>query len=334
MNYFSIKNIKIKEKYKFLLVGLIILLITAYLFLHKASAFNLAANFAIGQADTGSQAIDAGGSTSASGYNYVSGLTTDGTHVFVSDCSNHRVLIYNSVPTLSGTGANVVIGQPDMSGSFDGTASPSASTLSCPGFLATDGTKLIIADPNNNRVLIYNSIPTLDGASADVVIGQADMAGNSANQATTPAANTLNGPQGGSYDSSTGKLIISDTGNQRVFIYNSIPSSDNASADVVVGQADMAGNLADQGGGTPAANTLSNPYNARIVQNKLVVVDNGNQRVLIYNSIPTSDNASADVVVGQQGMADNLGNQGGNTPAANTLSNPTDILWDGTNLLI
>ena len=45
-----------------------------------------------------------------------------------------------------------------------------------------DGTKLFIADTRNNRVLIYNSIPTENNASADVVIGQPDMVSNSANQ--------------------------------------------------------------------------------------------------------------------------------------------------------
>ena len=35
--------------------------------------------------------------------------------------------------------------------------------------------KLYIADTQNHRVLIFNSIPTANGAAADVVLGQPDF---------------------------------------------------------------------------------------------------------------------------------------------------------------
>jgi hypothetical protein len=52
----------------------------------------------------------------------------------------------------------------------------------------TDGNKLFVADILNQRVLIFNSIPTSNGASADVVVGQPNFTSNSSG--TT--ANTLN----------------------------------------------------------------------------------------------------------------------------------------------
>ena len=37
-----------------------------------------------------------------------------------------------------------------------------------------DGTRLFIADGGNDRVLVYNSIPTQNAAKADVVLGEPD----------------------------------------------------------------------------------------------------------------------------------------------------------------
>jgi len=269
----------------------------------------------------------------ANGFHYPNGLTSDGTNLIVSDCSNNRVLVYNSIPTSNNAPANVVIGQPDMyGGSNNQGGSVGANTLNCPGGVYTDGTKLFIADYSNHRVLIFNHIPNSNNASADVVIGQPDMSSNSSNQGGSVVANTLSSPQSVSYDSSSEKLVISDQSNNRVLIFNSVPTSNNASADVVVGQQDMASN-SDNQGGSVAANTLDGPDCSRIVKGKLLVCDISNSRVLIFNTIPNSNNASADVVIGQPDMTSNSINQGANV-AANTLNFPADLYSDGTKILI
>jgi hypothetical protein len=292
------------------------------------------ATFVLGQVDFVSNGINQfNGASNANSFDYVYGLATNGTKLFVSDSSNNRVLIFNSIPTSNNPTADVVVGQSSMSNnSPDQGGSVGANTIDGPGNLETDGTKLFIADSSNNRVLIYNTIPTSNNASADVVIGQANSNSDSANQGGSVGANTLSGPTAVSFDPVSGKLLISDCYNNRVLIYNSIPTSDNASANVVVGQANMSGSSSDQGGVTSASG-LNCPINARIYENKLFVADSGNNRVLIYNSVPTSDNASADVVIGQVDMSGNLGNQGA-TADGNTLEYPTDMLWDGNHLII
>ena len=50
-----------------------------------------------------------------------------------------------------------------------------ASTLSFPRYALSDGTHLFIADGGNDRVLVYNTIPTKSGVAADAVLGQADF---------------------------------------------------------------------------------------------------------------------------------------------------------------
>jgi hypothetical protein len=290
------------------------------------------ADVVVGQADF-THGLTNGEFINANGFHYPNGLTSDGTNLIVSDCSNNRVLVYNSIPTSNNASANVVIGQPDMYSSLSNQGgSVSANTLSCPGGVYTDGTKLFIADYSNHRVLIFNHIPTSNNASADIVIGQPDMTSNSVNQGGSVAATTLSSPQSVAYDSSSKKLVISDQSNNRVLIFNSVPTSNNASADVVVGQQDMASN-SDNQGGSVAANTLDGPDCARIVKGKLLVCDISNSRVLIFNTIPTSNNASADIVIGQPDMTSNSVNQGGSV-AANTLNFPADLYSDGTKIFI
>src|SRR6202044_3855321 len=44
-----------------------------------------------------------------------------------------------------------------------------AATLSLPRFALSDGTRLFIADGGNDRIMIYNTIPTTNGVRADVI---------------------------------------------------------------------------------------------------------------------------------------------------------------------
>jgi hypothetical protein len=295
---------------------------------------NASANVVIGQPDFTSNSGNQGGTDSGANKTYwPNGAWTDGKKLIFADIRNNRVLIYNSIPVSNNASADVVIGQADFTShsANQGNASPGANTLSGPYSVSSDGTRLFVADAMNNRVLIYNTIPTSNNASADVVIGQADFTGNNENQGGSAAANTLDYPYCVHTDGT--KLIVSDASNNRVLIYNSIPTGNNASADVVIGQQNMTSNSENQGGAAAAANTLFIPYAVYSDGDKLFIADSNNNRVLIYNHIPTSNNASADVVVGQQNMTSSDANQGGSV-AANTLSGPVGVYSDGIKLIV
>ena len=82
-----------------------------------------------------------------------------------------------------------------------------------------------MADSNNSRVLVWNSIPTTNFALADKVLGQADFAHAMANDelqtgmtSTVPSARTLKNPSG-VYIYGT-KLFVTDRGNHRYLIFN------------------------------------------------------------------------------------------------------------------
>ncbi|MDI6778387.1 MAG: hypothetical protein QMD77_04300 [Patescibacteria group bacterium] len=232
----------------------------------------------------------------------------------------------------NGASADVVIGQQNMTATDDNQGgSAGANTIYAPRGIYSDGQKLFIVDSANNRVLIYNTIPTSNNASADVVVGQQNMTAVDENQGGSIASNTLRYPY--SVYSDGQKLFVADSFNNRVLIYNSIPTSNNASADVVIGQTNMTSGSANQGGAA-GANTLEEPTSVYSDGIRLVISDVANNRVLIYNTIPTSNNASADVVVGQQNMTSNSANQGGSDPTANTLGVPYGVGSNGKKLFI
>ncbi|MFA6301247.1 MAG: peptidoglycan-binding protein [Candidatus Paceibacterota bacterium] len=293
-------------------------------------ANDASADVAVGQADL---THNSSGVTQ-SAISLPMGIFSNGTKLFLSDFTNSRVLVYNTIPVSSGVLADVVVGQPNfISSTANNTFSFSSDTsLYNPMDSIVVGSKLIVADASDNRVLIYNTIPTSNNAPADVVIGQIDMTHNAVNQGGSVAANTLNGPVR-PYSDGT-KLFIVDRSNNRVLIYNTIPVANNASADVVIGQVDFMNNAVNQGG-VAAANTLSAPYNVSSDGTKLFIADQFNNRVLIYNTIPVSNDASANVVVGQVDMAGATVNQGlGSNVTAQTLYQPASAFSDGVKFYV
>jgi uncharacterized protein (TIGR03437 family) len=248
-------------------------------------------------------------------------FVTDANRI-AADPINHRVLVYRDLSTMlpaptaeleytrrcpvCGGTASVVLGQPD----FEETAPsipPTQSTVRTPTGVASDGVILAVADTDNNRVLIWNSIPLSHNTPADVVLGQADF--TSVTVAQPPNASSLRGPQGVWVQN--GKLFVADTFNNRVLIWNSIPTTNGKAADVVLGQAGF--NVGVQMDLTqvnldPQAQNLVSPVAVTTDGQRLYVADLGHNRVLIWNSIPTQNQQPADVVVGQPDMTSAVAN--------------------------
>jgi uncharacterized protein (TIGR03437 family) len=288
---------------------------------------------------------------SASGLAYVNNM------LFVADSNragaspiNNRVLIYKNLSSqfpdpsleppnqgtrcpLCGGTASLVLGQPNFSNT---NATVSQSGMSLPTAVATDGTVLAVADTNNNRVMIWHTIPTSNNTPADVVIGQADF--KSIGTSVPPNAKSLRGPQGVWIQD--GKLYIADTQDHRIMIYNSIPTANGVAADLVLGQPNFTTYVEPdltQAKQDATANNLLNPVSVTSDGTKLFVSDLGHHRVLIWNSIPSQNQQPADVVVGQPDMTSSLpdnafsgtaattaGQSGAETPVLCTVSNGTD----------
>ena len=224
------------------------------------------ASLVLGQADFASSKTGSG----ASDFAGPSAVWTDGARVAVTDTFNNRVLIWSSFPTRNGQPANVVLGQLDFGMSaFPDT--PSASSLHYPDGVYSDGTRLYVSDTQNNRVLIWNSFPTVNGQAADVVLGQSTFA--TSNSGTSDI--TLREPRGIAVAGNT--LFIADWGNNRVLAYSPIPTRAGASAKYVIGQPDLMSGTAGV-----TRSLLHAPHYLAAQGRELYVSDSANHRVMRF----------------------------------------------------
>ena len=310
----------------------------------------------LGQADY----VSSGPGLTASTMYTPTAVATDGKILAVADTDNNRVLIWTSIPTTPGAAANLVLGQPDFT-TRPSTTAINAQTLRGPQGVWIQGTRLYVADTQNYRVLIWNSIPTKNNQPADLELGQADFTSAVApapSSAYPPAAaNRLLNPVSVTSDGT--HVFVSDLGFNRVLIWNQQPTAMDQPADVVIGQPDMvssqsnnnkalcASNGTDSSGNptypTRCEKTISYPRYALSDGQKLYIADGGNDRVLIYNSIPQSNAVAADHVLGQPDFNQDVVTYGtisiistivDNNASVNTIPDPQSLAWDGTNLYV
>ena len=89
-------------------------------------------------------------------------------------------MIYNKIPTENGAAADLVLGQSSFTAFVQPDLTPdrrsaSAASMQTPVSVTTDGTRLFVADLAENRIMVWNSIPTTNGAPCDYVIGPAEF---------------------------------------------------------------------------------------------------------------------------------------------------------------
>ncbi len=244
------------------------------------------------------------------------GVWIVGSRLFVSDTAQNRVFVWNRLPAGPHQAPDVVLGQAGVadSGRNAGTA-VSAATLLYPSGIWSDGTRLVVADAWNHRVLIWHKLPVRHGQPADVVIGQPDFASNGPNVGgmhARPSARSLYWCYGVFSDGE--RLWIADTGNRRVLFYETIPTENYAAASRVIGQADFTGKDYDP------ANAIW-PYSVKVSPaGALAVTDTQYYRVLLWHDWRQAFQAPADVLIGQPDFGANGQNQFGFGPGPHTLS--------------
>ncbi|MEQ8276013.1 MAG: NHL repeat-containing protein [Deltaproteobacteria bacterium] len=250
------------------------------------------------------------------------GVAHDGTHLWVVDRDHHRVVAYGE----DGEPA-FALGQPDLSrGLANAGDEPSASTLASPTDVYADAERLIVADRNNHRVLIWSPPPTHNAAPADVVIGQRSFETNVANAGRgieLAGPDGLSAPEG--IDYADGKLYVADTGNSRVVVFEAPFTNASAATDVWC-QTGFADNRSNRGRGAPDADTCAAPRDVTRVEDSLYIADTLNNRVLVTGLT----GGPAHQVLGQRDFVTRL-----TQPVSDwAFASPVSVAYDGSNLLV
>jgi sugar lactone lactonase YvrE len=270
-------------------------------------------------------ATDGAGSTAT--FKYPTGITTDGTNLYVLDSSNNKirkiVIATGFVSSLTG-----VINTPGPTYSTC-TATPSAcavdgdgasATFNSPEGITTDGANLYVADNNNNKirkiVIATGFVSSLTGmANSPGVTGATDGAGFAA---------TFNYPMGITTDGAN--LYVTDTYN------NKIRKIVIATGDVssLTGVANTAGAvLGGAADGASADATFSIPIGITTDGANLYVSDSNNnkiRKIVIATSVVSSLTGGANTAMGA-GTGDGAG-------AVATFNGPWGITSDGANLFV
>ena len=172
-------------------------------------------------------------------------VSSDGVRLYVADLGNSRILIWNSIPTINQTPADVAIGQKDLNTGIEndvtdlcasnGTDSTTGAltypmvcgkTMDFPRFALSDGTRLFVADGGNDRVLVYNTIPTQNGGVVpDAILGQVDDVSDRVTSNTDlfhplleqSAADITPTPTGLAWDGTN--LYVTDASNRRILVF-------------------------------------------------------------------------------------------------------------------
>ena len=154
-------------------------------------------------------------------FNHPSGIASDQRRLFLADTFNNRVLIWNELP-IGNTPPDIVLGQADFRTNNPGSG---RHELNWPMAVATDGMRLVVADTYNDRILVWEGIPTRNATPADLV-----LRGTGARR---PGARGAVVWPWGLWTDGT-RLAVSSTGAGQILIWNRFPTRDDDAPDLVL----------------------------------------------------------------------------------------------------
>jgi len=208
--------------------------------------------------------------------------------LILNDVNNHRLMLWNSIPTSGGQNANIVLGQANFTSCT--YVAVTQVNLKNPGKPWTNGQRVAVADTQHNRVLIWNNFPGANGQAADLVLGQPNFTSGAPNNGGVTAS-SMNLPTAVSSDGN--RFAVLDKGNNRVLIWNNFPTASNIPANVVLGQSDFSKAAANDDNQDGADDNASNPASGRVFKSPsailllpdaLLVADFAHERVLIFKA--------------------------------------------------
>jgi fibronectin-binding autotransporter adhesin len=161
--------------------------------------------------------------------------------------------------------------------------------------------RLFVTDTLNHRVLVFNldTNNTLIDRTPDIVLGQTDFVST----ATTPiSASSMNVPRAVVYESSTKRLFVVDTINNRVLVFDATTLTHGEAAVNVLGQSDFITN-----GGLTSQTRLNGPAGIALDTSTgylYVSQTTNSHRITIYDVNAITDGEPAINILGKSSYVD------------------------------
>ncbi len=259
------------------------------------------ADVVLGQPDATGDGAAASGEGPAAGFRLPTGVTVIDGDLHVCDAWHHRVLVYEGVPSDPGARPAHVIGQDDLLAVEPNRGGePDAASFYWPFGIAHVAGWTWVTDTGNRRVMGWRG-RLEPGRAADVVLGQDDAVSRRDNRGGPPDASSMRWPHAVTGDAET--LLVADAGNHRVLAWSPHPGADGP-ASLALGQPDLA-TTAEWAYGPQGPAALRFPYGTALDAGRLAVADTANNRVLVWDEVPTTSGAPAQAVLGQADAAAN-----------------------------
>ena len=163
-----------------------------------------------------------------------------------------------------------------------------------------------LAAPAKSRPSEPELLALAGGWSPAVWLG-APAPGGLALPSAQPTASFMYAPRGVHLDGAL--LVAADSGNHRILIWHGVPETDEAPADVVLGQPDFTTEGPAAGGRGPERG-LHLPTGVLVHDGRLVVADAWHHRILVWDTVPRTSDAAPDLVLGQPDLSSVEPNRG------------------------
>jgi NHL repeat len=181
--------------------------------------------------------------------------------------------------------ADLVLGQRDFGlRDENGGGVPTLSSMRWPHGVTLWGGRLCITDAGNNRIMVWDALPSRNNQACDWLLGQNDPAQVDHNQSLYwPSEATLHMPYG--IAAAGNWLFAADTANSRLLAWHAADAGKQSGARALTGQADFHAK-GDNRWALPSRDSLCWPYGIAASAGLAAVADSGNNRVLLWRLAP------------------------------------------------
>lgn len=247
-------------------------------------ADDVAPDVVLGQPDDVSVDENRGAGCGPDGFYWPFGLAMVDGRLWVADTGNRRVLGWDGIPE-PGRSPSIVLGQPDAFSRDENRGEVGPASFRWAHAVAGTSERLFVADAGNHRLLGWDPPPAGDGP-ATLLFGQPDFASAGEFPYQRQTATSLRFPYAIGIAPLGGRdaMVVADTANNRVLVWEDVPATSGVPADHVLGQPDF-GTNGENRWDAVTADTFCWPYGLSLHGGRLAVADSGNNRVTIWELV-------------------------------------------------